>query len=210
MTRHKVFISYHHENDQKYKNDLIDMNNIYNIFIDQSVDTGDIDDNLSDERIREIIRDEYLRDSTVTIVIVGQKTRERKHVDWEIYSSMYDGVINKKSGILVIEAPEVSRNLSTAPMDETYKKVIFPDVTSWESPPESKADRERYYLDRYPYAPERIIDNLVSGGAHVIIVPWNRVYVRPNNLKLLIEVAHNNRDKAKYDLSRKMRRRNGP
>ena len=207
MTRHKVFISYHN-NDQSYKNNIIDMNDAYNIFIDRSVDTGAIDDSLPDERIREIIRDEYLRDSTVTIVIVGRKTRERKHVDWEIYSSMYDGAINKKSGILVIETPEVSRNLSTAPIDETYKKEIFPDVASWISPPENKVDRERFYADRYPYVPTRIMDNLVC-GAPIIIVPWHRVYGHPNNLKLLIEAAHKNRDKAKYDLSRKMRRRNG-
>lgn len=66
------------------------------IFIDQSVPTGDISDGVSDEYIRELIRDEYLRDSTVTIVLVGTETARRKHVDWEIYSSMYDGRVNKK------------------------------------------------------------------------------------------------------------------
>lgn len=69
---HKVFISYHHVNDQQYKNDLVDVAHHHKIFIDSSVDTGKIDDSLSDERIRHFIRDEYLRDSTVTIVLVGQ------------------------------------------------------------------------------------------------------------------------------------------
>ena len=66
-TKHKVFISYHHENDQQYKDGLLIMNDLYDIFIDKSVDTGDIDDSLSDQSIRGKIRDEYLRDSTVTI-----------------------------------------------------------------------------------------------------------------------------------------------
>ena len=41
--------------------------------MDRSVDTGEIPDNLEDEQIRELIRDEYLRDSTVTIVLVEPK-----------------------------------------------------------------------------------------------------------------------------------------
>ena len=80
---HKVFISYHHSNDQRYKNELVEMADRHRVFIDKSVDTGDIDDSLTDARIREIIRDGYLRDSTVTIVLVGNDTRRRKHVDWE-------------------------------------------------------------------------------------------------------------------------------
>ena len=102
---HKVFISYHHANDQWYKDNLVSMGKYQKIFIDQSVDTGDISDNLSDPAIREKIRDEYLRDSTVTIVLVGQETKRRKHVDWEVYSSMIDGKINKKSGISPLTYP---------------------------------------------------------------------------------------------------------
>ena len=40
---HRVFISYHHKNDQMYKEILVsNYNNI--LFIDGSVDTGDIPD----------------------------------------------------------------------------------------------------------------------------------------------------------------------
>ena len=114
MERHKVFISYHHANDQWYKNELLRLNRIHDIFIDESVDTGGIDDNLPDDRIREIIRDDYLRDTTVTILLVGSETKNRKHVDWEIYSSMYDGQVNKKSGILVINLPSTGCTYYTA------------------------------------------------------------------------------------------------
>ncbi len=70
IAKHKVFISYHHANDQGYKESLLkwNENNNFDIFIDASVDTGDINENLSDESIRQKIRDEYLRDSTVTRV----------------------------------------------------------------------------------------------------------------------------------------------
>src|ERR1039458_9830328 len=95
--KHKVFISYHHENDQTYKEVLTLINDVHKIFIDGSVDVGEIDDDLDDQAIRRIIRDDYLQDSTVTIVLVGTETKKRKHVDWEIYSSMYDGAVNKQS-----------------------------------------------------------------------------------------------------------------
>ncbi len=75
---HKVFISYHHANDQYYKEMLLALNTRHDIFLDQSVDTGDIDDDLDDSRIRELIRDEYLQDSTVTILLVGTETKNRK------------------------------------------------------------------------------------------------------------------------------------
>src|SRR5690554_5625983 len=101
IPKHKVFISYHHMNDQDYKNSLCTLARMYNIFEDASVNTGGISDELTDQQIRTIIRDDYLRDSSVTIILVGTETKYRKHVDWEIYSSMYNGAKNKKSGILV-------------------------------------------------------------------------------------------------------------
>ena len=71
MAKHKVFVSYHHANNQEYKEKLLELNELYDLFIDASVDTGDIDDNLDDETIRQKIRDEYLKDSTITVVLVG-------------------------------------------------------------------------------------------------------------------------------------------
>src|SRR2546422_1041988 len=99
---HKVFISYHHGGDAAYKEQLLALNRRYGIFDDGSVNTRDIDDRLPDATIREIIRDDYLRDTTVTMILIGTGTCGRKHVDWEIYSSMFDGRRNKKSGVLVI------------------------------------------------------------------------------------------------------------
>ncbi|MBT7069025.1 MAG: TIR domain-containing protein [Verrucomicrobia bacterium] len=94
---HRVFISYHHANDQYYKEELLRINETWRVFEDRSVDTGEIPEELPDSRIRELIRDEYLRDSSVTVLLVGTETKRRKHIDWEIYSSMFDGKVNKRS-----------------------------------------------------------------------------------------------------------------
>lgn len=129
----------------------------HGIFIDKSVNTGDVDDSLPDGRIREIIRDRYLRDSTVTIVLAGQETKRRKHVDWEIYSSMIDGKVNKKSGILVIDLWG-TLDFVVAPRQQE-KGVVYPDIASqdWVE----IASREDYE-NLYPHMPARIIDNLLN------------------------------------------------
>ena len=197
---HKVFISHHHDNDQWYKEELVRFGEQNQIFIDQSVDTGDISDGLSDEYIRELIRDKYLRDSTVTIVLVGTETRSRKHMDWEIYSSMYDGTINKKSGIFAIELPTTSGSLVSASHGQ-QEKDLYPDITSWVS-----ITTRAEYESRHPYMPDRLIDNLLKPEAKVSVVPWSRINV--NNLTTLVEAAFLDRAHCEYDLSRPMRRAN--
>ena len=200
--KHKVFISYHHANDQSYKEKLLEFNENHNIFIDKSVDTGDIDDNLSDENIRTKIRDEYLNDSTVTIVLVGTETWCRKHIDWEIYSSMYDGTVNKKSGILVINLPSTKSDSVTAGHGSEEKSLIHPNITRWA--PLNKSG----YDERYPHMPDRIIDNLITSKAKISVVPWSLIENDSEKLRSLIKFSNNDRQSVEYDLSRSMRRQN--
>ena len=198
---HKVFISYHHSSDQTYKDSLVKFGEDYSIFIDKSVDTGDISDNLSDEQIRRSIRDSYLRDSTVTIVLVGQETKRRKHVDWEIYSSMHDGSVNKRSGIVVINLPGASSGLGFAPHGDQEKKLLYPEVSSW-----IYIHQREEFEHRYPCMPDRIIDNLLKNDVKISVTSWDRI----NNLSLafLIDSAFDNRFNCQYDLNRPMRRAN--
>ena len=85
IPRHKVFISYYHHDDQYYKDKLISFNElnpntwqIQSIFEDYSVHENEIDDTgLSSENIRCIIRDDYIKDATVLILLCGQNTKRR-------------------------------------------------------------------------------------------------------------------------------------
>lgn len=204
---HKVFISYHHGDayrpgDAYYKNRLLELNRRYQIFLDGSVDTGGIDDNLPDSRIREIIRDDYLRNTTVTVVLVGTGTKGRKHVDWEIYSSMYDGTINKRSGVLAIMLPSTGCiYFDSAHTGE--KEGVYPGNTSWIS-----IDARSEYERRYPHMPDRIIDNLLKQGAMVSVANWHLIEADPSKLSFLIEVAYKDRLECEYNLTRPMRRAN--
>lgn len=104
IPRHKVFVSYHHYNDQHYKDLFVQM--MGDDIVDRSVDDGDIDDTrMKTETIRQRIRDEFIREATVTVVLVGTCTWQRKHVDWEIGSSLRDTKLNSRCGLLGIVLP---------------------------------------------------------------------------------------------------------
>jgi hypothetical protein len=178
------------------------MNSKYNIFINGSVDTGDISDDLSDEIIRQKIRDEYLKDTSVTILLVGTETKHRKYVDWEIYSSMFDGKVNKKSGILVINLPSINCAYFTAPHSGEKEKV-YPELNDWIT----ISDR-KIFESRYPFMPIRIIDNLVNNKSKISVVNWSKIENNPYVLSFLIDAAYNDRTNCSYDLNRAMRRIN--
>jgi len=199
---HRIFISYHHHGDQAYKDSLLRMNLDTPVFVDGSVDTGDISDDLPSESIRIKIRDEYLRESSVTILLVGLQTKRRKHVDWEVFSSMIDGKKNKRSGIIVITLPPTNCTYYTA-AHEGEKSKLYPENSSWVN-----IDDRSEYERRYPYIPDRIIDNLLKPGVKISITTWDRVFRHPDILEFLIESAYRDRNSFNYDTSREMRRNN--
>ncbi len=199
---HRVFISYHHDNDQDYKEKLIELNDEHEIFIDMSVGTDEISDELKDEEIREIIRDDYLKDSTVTILLCGTETKNRKHIDWELYSSMYNGKKNKRSGIIIVNLPSIQSESLVRASNEREKEEVFTEIKSWVS-----LDTRYDYEKKYPYFSERIIDNFLKSGVKISVVNWSHVQ-EPEKLKSLINNAFNNKDTNNYDLSTKMKRRN--
>lgn len=103
VPRHRVFISFHHD-DQAFKDSFVEM--MGDDLVDESVEDGDIDDdNLKTETIRQYIRDDFIKDATVTIVLIGPCTWQRKHVDWEIGSSLRETRLNSRCGLLGILLP---------------------------------------------------------------------------------------------------------
>lgn len=104
--RHKVFVSYHHANDEYYKSLFIQyFSTFFDGFISQSVEVGDISPYSPVDSIRNRIRDDYIRGATVTIVLVGAETWKRKHVDWEISGSIRKTKLNSRCGLIGILLP---------------------------------------------------------------------------------------------------------
>jgi hypothetical protein len=103
---HRVFVTYHHEFDEKYKKKFeLRFGGACGTIIPAGVDIGDIDPNLRTETIRTKIRDEYLRGASVTVVLVGALTWQRKHVDWEVSSTLHNSKLHSRGGLLGILLP---------------------------------------------------------------------------------------------------------
>ena len=100
-------MSYHHENDQAYREGFERL--CRDIMDSRSVDEGEIDPNANADWVAQRIRDEHLRDSSVTVVLVGRQTWQRKHVDWEISASIRRTEKSPRSGLLGILLPTYPR-----------------------------------------------------------------------------------------------------
>lgn len=207
--RHKVFISYYHVDDQWYKGELLRQNEAsgYDVFWDWSVHEDEIDDTyLTSERIRQIIRDDYIKDSTVLILLCGENSRHRKHIDWELHAAMFNTQKNPQMGILVINLPTINQHCRAS--GDIEKALVSPGST-WIS-----FSTRNEYETAYPYMPDRIIDNFYAGVlddeiVSISVVDWNRVSGSPALLKQLVHIAYERGNSSKhYDHSRKLRGRN--
>lgn len=207
IARHRVFISYYHHDDQRYKDYLIKMQEfnietmqMQSIFEDFSVHEKEIDDaGLSSEQIRCIIRDEYIKDATVLILLCGENTKKRKHIDWELHAAMYDSPANRQMGIIVVNLPTIKQGIRASSEEE---KPLLSDFGQWYS-----IDNRAEFEAQYPYMPSRIIDNFVK-EVPITVVEWSRIEKHPTILKQLIDNAFNRRFDFTYDHSSPLRRQN--
>ena len=114
---------------------------------------------------------------------------------------MYDGSVDRRSGMVVINLPGISDDQPVAPHGDEEKRLLYPDITSW-----THIDERSEYERRYPYMPDRIIDNLVKPDVRISVAPWGRI--NGTTLEFLIDAAFRYRKDCPYDLSRPMRRAN--
>ncbi len=121
VPRHKVFISYYHKGDQEYKNRLVQA--LASKAVDMSVREGDIqEEGLHIDEIRRRIRDNHIAGATVTIVLIGPCTWQRKHVDWEISASLIDRPNNPRCGLIGLILP-THRDYQKNPEDRNPRLI---------------------------------------------------------------------------------------
>ncbi len=87
--KRKVFISYHHANDQfwydTFSNEFDDQ---LDLFYDGSLDRRI--DSTNAQYLDRTIRENYISGTSITIVLIGTETWKRRWVDWEIYATLED------------------------------------------------------------------------------------------------------------------------
>lgn len=104
QTKRKTFVSYYHKDDSEYKKKFLSLTE--DLIVNKSVNDGDINSDISDEYVKQLIQKEYLHDTTVLIVLLGNKTKCRKHVDWEISAALNYKVGDSYAGLLGLLLPE--------------------------------------------------------------------------------------------------------
>lgn len=104
QTKRKCFVSYYHKDDSKYKEAFLNL--MDDLTVSKSVKNGDISSDVSDDYVKQLIQKEYLHDTTILIVLIGPKTKCRKHVDWEISGALNFKVGDSYAGLLGLKLPE--------------------------------------------------------------------------------------------------------
>jgi hypothetical protein len=106
--RRKVFISYHKVDSNEVNQFIRLFSGSYETFLARGIGAGmagDIINSTNTEYVMSRIRQEYLGDSTVTIVMIGNCTWSRKYVDWELQSSLRSGSTITPNGLLGVKLP---------------------------------------------------------------------------------------------------------
>ena len=113
---HKVFISYKKE-DLQFKNQLVSLFNQNKVdVIDKSLNDIIPSDNL--DYVMQVLRRDYLSDSTVTIFLIGEHSSEREGNDFqgrphqafikkELQATLFDRENNSRSGLLGVVLPNM-------------------------------------------------------------------------------------------------------
>jgi MTH538 TIR-like domain (DUF1863) len=104
-TRRKCFVSYHADDADEVATFIEQFGEV---FIPRVIGVSDDDpfvDSSNVGYVMDCIRERYLTDSTVTLVMVGNCTWARKYVDWEVYSSLRNDTNNRRNGLVAIELP---------------------------------------------------------------------------------------------------------
>ena len=140
-TRHKCFVSYHVADIGEVETFVEDFGSEFITRCIGITEEDDFLDSTDDDYIKRRIREKYLTDSTVTIVLLGECTWARRFVDWEISSSLRNDPNNKRSGLLVI--PLSSMNNRARLPDRVRDNYVEDDSKSsyalYESYPSTKA-----------------------------------------------------------------------
>jgi hypothetical protein len=106
--RHKCFVSYHHVDQGEVDNFIRTFDHERNAFIARGLGEEMADDIINSDDtnyVMQRIRELYLKESTVTLVMMGKCTWARRYVDWEIQASLRHGETTTPNGLLGIKLP---------------------------------------------------------------------------------------------------------
>ena len=111
--RRKVFISFH-GTDELEVLDFVQWAESIGVMIPRmlhAAHNGDVVNSSNPEYVMSVIRNDYLQDTTVTLLLLGTCTHSRRYVDWELKSSLRQGSTYIPNGLLAMSLPGVPARL---------------------------------------------------------------------------------------------------
>jgi hypothetical protein len=169
----KCFISFKYE-DVRYKDHIQNYLNVD--MIDKSL--NDPINSYDEDYIMQVIRRDYLSDSTVTIALIGSRSMEnlgsyeQRFIKRELQASLYHGVGNTKNGILGVILPDMYDKIYLGAYHCNYcngshNRVIVDDSTT------IKEFSYNYYLPNSKCAWN-------EDDRYCVMVKWNDFILEPN------------------------------
>jgi hypothetical protein len=180
LFRRKVFISYHRADSDEVNRFLEGFSRAFGAFLARGIGAGmpgDIINSTNTDYVMTRIRQLYLGDSTVTLVMIGKCTWSRKFVDWELQSSLRSGLTVRPNGLLGVKLQSFSSgqypdrlntNLLSPAESRMAAKDCYARVIEWPTSPENlrlsiedafeartkrailiKNPRDRFKIDRH-------------------------------------------------------------
>lgn len=147
--RRKVFISHYKEDRNEVDTFIEDYSSVFIPKVLGANDNDEFINSTNTDYVMQRIREKYLGDSTVTIVLIGSCTHSRRYVDWEIKSSLRQGQYTP-NGLIGILLPSQGNSAHLPPRMEA-------NWVSWESNcyaryrayPRSREELSRWIEDAY-------------------------------------------------------------
>ncbi len=129
-----VFISHYKGDHDEVERFISDFKSVFIPKVLGANDNDNFIESTNTDYVMNQIRERYLLDSTVTIVLVGKCTHSRRYVDWEIKSSLRQGSYTP-NGLLGILLPSAG--------DRAHLPPRFQD--NWQTGEQNCYARYRYY-----------------------------------------------------------------
>ena len=125
--RPRVFVSYHHGNDQAYYDAFFRaFSDTYEVVQDRSLER-EVDSDDPDYVIRRI-RERHITGTSCTILLCGAHTPGRKYVDWEIKATL-----DKQHGLVGVYLPTALRHSDGIPVPGRYYDNWVTGYAPWYS-----------------------------------------------------------------------------
>lgn len=141
--RRRCFISYHHADQGEVDQFIRDFDHEADTFIARGLGNempGDVVQSTNTDYVMRRIRELYLANSTVTLLMLGKCTWARRYVDWELQASLRHGATTTPNGLLGIKLPSY-------PEQDGYFPKRFNDNLRSEGQTDCYARHMRYPSD---------------------------------------------------------------